>query len=154
VLSHRTGIRLSVETQVHRFDMQAWGLAESALGERQVPERIEDALTERTPQAILRDLHRPDFLLPRRFTATTLLHDPEGIAAFRRRKELIYTSFQAHRERFDKASEQAWKGWVEVQDVLEEPWEDSYVPEERRRKISLVPDAEHMRWMQGIDPDA
>ncbi|HUH02386.1 MAG TPA: hypothetical protein VML75_10340 [Kofleriaceae bacterium] len=54
-------IILTAERPPNRFDLSRWRLLTIEPGEADPPEDIWDALAERTPQALLRDLHRPVF---------------------------------------------------------------------------------------------
>lgn len=49
------------ERPPNRFDLSRWRLLHVEAGEAEPPEDVWDALAERTPQALLRDLHRPVF---------------------------------------------------------------------------------------------
>jgi hypothetical protein len=52
-------VRLSIERSVTKFDLARWRLLETGPREVERPDDLWDALAERTPQALLRDLHRP-----------------------------------------------------------------------------------------------
>lgn len=52
---------LTAERPPNRFDLSRWRLLTIEPGEATPPDDIWDALAERTPQALLRDLHRPVF---------------------------------------------------------------------------------------------
>lgn len=146
---------LPIETPVHRFELSAWKVNDFEVREREIPEDISDALHERTPQAILRDLNRPVlkwslFLQPQDAGV-----DVGGERARQRIDECVHTRYQVRMRERSRASRQAQEGIADLRARLAEPWEHVEIPEERRTQSSAMPTAEDLRWFGdvGYDPD-
>lgn len=149
---------LSIErTPLAKLDLGAWKLSMGHdLREHERPEDIADALQERTPQAILRDLHRPEMYWQITLQPQTLDMDIAGERARTRVKEIISTRYTAHRDEMPISGRLAARAMAELHSRLDEPWEHAYVPPEQRRpRSSYLPTAEDLQWfgVVGYDPD-
>lgn len=124
--------------------------------ETDVPEDLFDAMENRTPQAFLRDLHRPvqhfgEVTLRRRPIATAAGSLAQVRAAVSAAMSLRAGAAAAIR----LASPEAHAGMAELRQVLSRPWEDSR-PENPLPPPRQAPSAEDMMWFGmsgGYDPD-
>ena len=151
-------LRLSIEERpLAKLDMDAWNLVLSQeIREHERPDDIIDALQERTPQAILRDLHRPEMYWQLTMHSISLGVDTAGTRGRARIEAAIHTRYAFHRSEMPLATRLASEGMAELRSRLAEPWENAYVPpDERRSPSSYVPTQEDLRWfgMGGYDPD-
>jgi hypothetical protein len=121
---------------IGRFELARWGVR-SAFGERErdIPDEVVDALRQRTPQALLRDLHRPEsFYGHVFFDQVDLGVDLAGVRA----RALVTETISAHYAvrmanepiprrlmREDRAGLRA---------ILDAPWQDS----KPRRPVPLT----------------
>lgn len=154
VLSPKEPPRLAIElAETHFVDFSAWSLGLTEIGTRQIPDEIHEALAERSPQAILRDLHRPVASWPLSLAPKTIYGDPDGSEGSQRRRALIQQRYQIRAQELPHASKEAKKELAGLRERLEEPWETIYIPEDKRHASSTTPSAEHFAWMHGFDPE-
>lgn len=151
-------LRLSIEERpLAKLDMDAWNLALSPeIREHERPDDISDALQERTPQALLRDLHRPEMYWQITMKPRSLGVDTGGTRGRARVAAAIQTRYAFHRGEMPLATRLAAAGMADLRSRLAEPWENAYVPPEKRRSPgSYVPTPEDLRWfgLGGYDPD-
>jgi hypothetical protein len=124
--------------------------------EVEVAEEVRDAIAHRTPQAYLRDLHRPVQM----FGAVELRRVPSptaGIALARARAQVREAmAARAHDVRaIQRSSQLARQGMEEVREILARPWAESR-PEHPLPLSSRSPSPEDMQWFGlsgGYDPD-
>lgn len=138
------------------FDLSRWGLAH--IGdpvEWDRPEEIHQALEERVPQAILRDLHRPVRSYgPIVLVPTDLGVDVAGERARAEVRAIMTARYKADPSAYPAASAQMYQATGELRATMARPWAElSEVSLERRG--SRYPGAEDMRWFGagGYDPD-
>lgn len=141
-----------------RLDLSVWNLSVSdEVREHERPDEITEALHEPTPQAILRDLHRPEMYWQITLQPQPLGVDSAGERARMRVKETIATRYAVHADAMPIASHVAARAFTELRTRLDvESWEASYIPPEQRRdKGSALPSAEDLKWfgLIGYDPD-
>lgn len=140
-----------------RFDLDVWRLqASDELREAERPEDISDALKEPTPQAVLRDLHRPDQQWPLRLLPEDLGMDVAGARTRARIDTAVRTRYVVRMDDEPIPARLMLEDMAALRAHLDEPWESFYVPPEKRRApASLVPSAEDYKWfgMTGFDPD-
>lgn len=140
-----------------KFDIARWNVRfgdEVRVTER--PEDIADALKEATPQAILRDLHRPDQQWPLRMIPADLGMDVAGLRSRARIESIMRAPVTVRMDDEPAPARLITEDMAALRAWLDEPWEDSYVPPEQRRgPDSYVPTAEDLKWfgMVGFDPD-
>lgn len=149
--------KLTLDANISRFDFSAWGL--QGIGEPRDVERPDDiqlAVQERTPQAILRDLHRP----VRWYGGVVLRPMDMGIDRYGAQSraaidDLVYQ----RRYRVDPHREPSGRRVFQeevagIREILGEPWENSK-PAEPRPVPSGFPDENDLRWFGsiGVDPD-
>lgn len=140
-----------------RFDLDVWNLqASGELREAERPEDISDALKDPTPQAVLRDLHRPDQQWPLRLLPEDLGMDVAGTRTRSRIDTALRTKYVVRMDDEPIPARLILEDMGALRAHLDEPWESFYVPPEKRRApASLVPTAEDFKWfgMTGFDPD-
>lgn len=141
-----------------RFDLAAWKLhASDEVREAERPEDVSDALKEPpTPQAVLRDLHRPDQQFLLRLLPTDVGMDVAGMRTRSRIDTLLRTSYAVRMDDEPIPARLMLEDMAALRAHLGEPWESFYVPPEKRRgPATLVPTAEDFKWfgMTGFDPD-
>ncbi|WP_045119100.1 hypothetical protein [Haliangium ochraceum] len=132
------------------------GLEEATQHEQRRPEEVADWLTEPTPQAILRDLHRPDQTWPKRIVSQDVGPDVAGAQMRTKLDEILHTVYAVRMDDEPVPARLVAEDMHALRLRLDEPWEDSYVPpEERRGEGSYAPTAEDMKWfgIVGFDPD-
>jgi hypothetical protein len=139
------------------FDLDAWNLqASDELREAERPEDISDALKDPTPQAVLRDLHRPDQQWPLRLLPEDMGLDVAGTRTRSRIDTALRTRYVVRMDDEPIPARLMLEDMAALRAHLDEPWESFYVPPEKRRApASLVPSAEDFKWfgMTGFDPD-
>jgi hypothetical protein len=143
--------------ELARFDLDAWRLRH--LGEErelEPSEELREALEQRTPQAFLRDLHRP----VHEFGDVQLRRVPSPVsgAALARTRAAI-RELMAHRSGNDMVQPLSTRlmleGMAELRTILARPWADSR-PESPLPMPSRSPGAEDYMWFGlsgGYDPD-
>jgi hypothetical protein len=140
-----------------RFDLDVWNLqASDEVREAERPEDISDVLKDPTPQAVLRDLHRPEQQWPLRLLPNDLGMDVAGERARSRIDTILRTSYAVRMDDEPVPARLIFEDMGALRAHLNEPWESFYVPPEKRRgPASLVPTAEDFKWfgMTGFDPD-
>jgi len=119
-------------------------------------EEIHEAMEHRTPQAFLRDLHRP--VLEFGGVQLRRMPSPTAAAALSRSRAAV-SEVMSHRARasaqFQLASQLARGGLEELRAILARPWADSR-PENPLPMPGQVPGAEDWQWFGlsgGYDPD-
>jgi len=140
-----------------KFDLAVWNLH---LGdeprETERPEDISDTLKEPTPQAMLRDLNRPEQRWPLRLLPQDLGLDVAGLRTRARIDDILSTSY------FVRIDDEPIPARIMADEAaslrarLDEPWENLYVPPEKRRApASSGPTPEDLKWFgsMGFDPD-
>jgi hypothetical protein len=139
------------------LDLSANGLRElGEIREVEVSQDLLDAMEHRTPQAFLRDLHRP----VQYFGDVTLRRAPSPTAASSlARVRAVVTDALSHRAgaagSIELASRGAREGLAELRATLARPWEESR-PANPLPMASRAPSAEDMQWFGlsgGYDPD-
>ncbi|MEM9490514.1 MAG: hypothetical protein AAGC55_15310 [Myxococcota bacterium] len=145
---------LNIESSLAKFDFQVWRLTLLDVREYERPESVWDALSERAPQAVLRDLHRPVLSWSPVLMPNDLGVDWRGSRSYSRVNALMRASYRATFDSFQTASALAREGFKELRSRLAEPWENSVVPEEKRRSSSFYPTLNDMQWFGsgGYDP--
>lgn len=140
-----------------RFDLDVWNLqASDEVREAERPEDISDVLKDPTPQAVLRDLHRPDQQWPLRLLPEDLGMDVAGTRTRSRIDTALRTKYVVRMDDEPIPAQLILADMGALRAHLSEPWENFYVPPENRRgPASLVPTAEDFKWfgMTGFDPD-
>jgi hypothetical protein len=140
-----------------RFDLDVWKLqASDEVREAERPEDISDALKDSTPQAVLRDLHRPEQQWPLRLLPNDLGMDVAGTRTRSKIDTILRTSYLVRMDDEPIPARLIVEDMGALRAHLDEPWENFYVPPENRRGLpSLVPTAEDFKWfgMTGFDPD-
>jgi len=142
-----------LDLDLPRFDLGAWGLTFAGEArEVERPDDLRDALAEATPQALLRDLHRP-VLTFRIAIHPVRLADP-GVAAERVR-DAIQGDYQVHMAELRLASAVAATDGADRRRVIwRSAWADAKpaVPSPVPKQL---PDANDFRWFGdvGVDPD-
>lgn len=147
----------TLDPSIARFDFSVWGL--QGIGEEREIERPEDvqfAVQDRTPQALLRDLHRPVryygdiYLRP-----LDLGVDRFGLVSRAAITDLVYgRRYTVNPDREPSGRRAMREGYAELRDILAQPWEQSK-PENPRPVPSELPDVNDLKWFGsvGIDPD-
>jgi hypothetical protein len=140
-----------------KFDLAVWNLhLGDAPREVELPEGIGDALREPTPQAILRDLHRPEQHWPKRLLPEDLGVDVAGLRTRARIDEILSTNYSVRIDDEPIPARILADATADLRASLRAPWEDSFVPPEKRRgPASDAPTAEDLKWFgtMGFDPD-
>lgn len=140
-----------------RFDLAVWNLRlGDAPRETERPEDIGDALSEPTPQAILRDLHRSEQQWPKRLLPQDLGLDVAGLRTRARIDAALSTRYFVRIDDEPIPARIMAEAAADLRARLDQPWEDSYVPPEKRRgDASYVPTEEDLKWFgaMGFDPD-
>jgi hypothetical protein len=139
-------LHLRVDPTISRFDVDAWRLPPSGeLREVERPDFIPDLMQENTPQAVLRDLHRPVLPPPAHVMyEQTLLATTIGSV-----HDLVRETMQATLVA-DMTSDLSPR-WVlreenrALRAILDAPWEESK-PEKPSALPSSVPSAENLYW--------
>lgn len=145
---------------IARFDLDAWPLHAQPTGEPRELEPSDElrrALDHRTPQAFLRDLHRP----VQSFGDVQLRRVPSGTsssAAMARIRAAIADAM-VHHSRDDAVQPLATalmkEGMAELRTILARPWAESR-PEKPLPLPGLMPSLEDSMWFGvsgGYDPD-
>jgi hypothetical protein len=139
-----------------KFDLAVWNLR---LGDEprefERPEHINETLKEPTPQAILRDLHRTEQQWPKRLLPEDLGLDVAGLRTRAKIDAILSTSYFVRIDDEPIPARIMADASAELRARLGEPWEDSYVPPEKRRAHTYVPTQEDFKWfgVMGFDPD-
>jgi hypothetical protein len=142
------------QTALERTAVQVRDIGE--LRELEPSEELYDAMKHRTPQAFLRDLHRP----VQHFGNVELRRVPSPTAgASLARARTLVSEIMAEQRRavtsFRLTSQLAGEGMVELRSILARPWEESR-PENPLPMASRAPTLDDMRWFGssgGYDPD-
>jgi len=124
--------------------------------EVEVPEDLSDAMEHRTPQAFLRDLHRP----VQHFGDVELRRAPVPTAAgslnrIRRAVSEAMAQRAGAAATIRLASPEAHAGMAELREILARPWEESR-PANPLPMPSRAPSSDDMMWFGmsgGYDPD-
>ncbi|HKE17927.1 MAG TPA: hypothetical protein VKB80_23785, partial [Kofleriaceae bacterium] len=119
-------------------------------------QELYDAMDHKTPQAFLRDLHRPVQL----FGDVELrrMPSPTAGASLARARTVVSEIMAAQRDAvtsFRLTSQLAGEGMAELCGILARPWEESR-PESPLPMPSRAPTLDDMRWFGsagGYDPD-
>jgi len=147
----------TLDPSISRFDFAVWGL--QGIGEPREVERPDDvqfAVQERTPQAILRDLHRPVrhygdiYLRP-----VDLGIDRYGAHARAAIASLVYERrYHVDPKQEPNGHRALLESVAERRAILDRPWEESK-PEQPRPVPSEFPDENDLIWFGsvGVDPD-
>lgn len=141
-------------TEVERTAIQVRDTGE--MRELEPAQELYDAMEYKTPQAFLRDLHRPVQF----FGKVELRRVPSPTAGARlaRARTMVSQIMVERREavtEFKLSSQLAYAGMAELRSILSRPWEDSR-PENPLPMPSLAPTPEDMQWFGfsgGYDPD-
>ena len=140
-----------------KFDLAVWNLH---LGDepREVerPEDIGDTLKDPAPQAVLRDLHRPEQQWPRRLLPEDLGLDVAGLRTRARIDGILATNYAVRIDDEPIPARIMAEQAAALRASLNQPWEDSYIPPENRRgPASYAPTPEDLKWFgsMGFDPD-
>jgi hypothetical protein len=140
-----------------KFDVAVWNLH---LGdeprEHERPEDIADTLKEPTPQALLRDLHRPEQHWPLRLLPEDLGLDVGGLRTRARIDDILSTNYSVRIDDEPIPARIMADQAASLRARLDEPWESSYIPPEKRRSaVSNAPTPEDLKWFgsMGFDPD-
>jgi hypothetical protein len=140
-----------------KFDLAVWNLClGDAPRETERPEDIGDALKEPTPQAILRDLHRSEQQWPKRLLPQDLGLDVAGLRTRAKIDTILSTRYFVRIDDEPIPARIMAEVAADLRTRLDQPWEDSYVPPEKRRgDVSYVPTVEDLKWFgtMGFDPD-
>lgn len=140
-----------------KFDLARWDVRlGDEVRETERPEDIVDALKEPTPQAILRDLHRPEQQWPLRMLPKDLGMDIAGLDSRARLESALRAPLAVRMDDEPVPARMISEDMSALRARLDEPWGDSYIPPEKRRgPDSYVPTAEDLKWfgMVGFDPD-
>ena len=145
---------------IARFDLDAWRLRAQPSGEErelEPSEELRQALSHRTPQAFLRDLHRPVYA----FGSVELRRVPSGTSssmALARIRAAI-AGAMVHHSRDDAVQPLATRlmtdGMKELRTILARPWAESR-PEKPLPLPGTMPSMEDSLWFGsagGYDPD-
>ncbi|HEU5060639.1 MAG TPA: hypothetical protein VFU21_29110 [Kofleriaceae bacterium] len=145
---------------IARFDLDAWPLPAQPRGEPRELEPSEElrrALGHRTPQAFLRDLHRPVYA----FGRVELRRVPSGtsVSVALARVRSAIAGAMVHHGRADAVQPLATRlmneGMAELRTILARPWADSR-PENPLPMPGTLPGVEDSAWFGlsgGYDPD-
>ena len=157
--SHKAAERARAATTRPPIGIDADAIRVRELGELRELEpsdELRDAMEHRTPQAFLRDLHRPvqyfgDVQLRRRPLPTA------GAALERVRAQVRDAMGQPAGVvgRMERASQLAQQGYEELREIMARPWEDSK-PENPLPMPTRTPGAADWQWFGlsgGYDPD-
>jgi hypothetical protein len=140
-----------------KFDLAVWNLhLGDELREVERPEDIGDTLKDPTPQAVLRDLHRPEQQWPRRFLPQDLGLDIAGLRTRARIDDILATNYAVRIDDEPIPARIMAEQRAALRAHLNQPWEDSYIPPENRRgPASSAPTPEDLKWFgsMGFDPD-
>jgi hypothetical protein len=138
-----------------RFRLDTWQLR--LAGEpREVerPVQLADDLQERTPQAILRDLHRPVRMIPPiKLRPVVVGADPAQGA--KRARAAMVARYAVRMGEHRLATALGTDAIAELRDLLAQPWERS-LPTGEARAATLEPGPEDAFWFGtfgGVDPD-
>lgn len=150
---------LPPRASIARFDLDAWPIRQPGGEERELEpsDDLRRALGHRTPQAFLRDLHRP----VQSFGSVQLRRVPSptssGIAHAQLKSAIA--AAVAHRSRDDALQPLATRlmndGMRELRTILARPWADSR-PAKPLPMRGIVPGIEDSMWFGvsgGYDPD-
>lgn len=124
------------DTSLPKFDMSVWGLRTAGRArEVEPPDKIREALKERTPQALLRDLHRPETHFGDVYMdmVDTGL-DVGGVRARRLVKDAITTTYTI--KICDELAPRQWMDadFADLRTRLNQPWSELAVREEPAAK--------------------
>ncbi len=151
---------LPARPAIAQFDLDAWPIRAQATGEERELEPSEElrrALNHRTPQAFLRDLHRP----VQSFGDVQLRRVPSitSAGAVLARIRTAIAGAMVHRSRDDAAQPLATRlmneGMSELRTILARPWSESR-PDKPLPLPRMVPGVEDSMWFGvsgGYDPD-
>ena len=144
---------LGIEREIAALDMSVWRVRTVETRDRERPDEVVDALTERAPQAILRDLHRPVLSWPYLMLPQELGIDVGGLDATKRVHEIATTSYRVRMAEFPTAFQEGYQILRDLYQHIDEPWDEIEIPEERRSASSQARTAEDMMWFGGIGYD-
>jgi hypothetical protein len=141
--------------ELSRLRLDAWRLRLAGEPrELERPPAIADALKERTPQAILRDLHRPVRMIPPIKLRPVVVGADPGAGSARTRKAMV-ARYAVRMAQHRLAAAIGAEALAELRDLLAKPWEPA-LPEDEARRASLEPGPEDAHWFGtfgGVDPD-
>lgn len=140
-----------------KFDLAVWNLH---LGdeprETERPEDISETLKHPAPQALLRDLHRTEQQWPRRLVPKDLGLDVAGLRTRARIDDILSTNYAVRIDDEPIPARIMADETAALRARLNEPWESSYIPPEKRRgPATYAPTPEDFKWFgsMGFDPD-
>ena len=142
---------LALETPLASFDIHAWRLNFLGIREWEIDEDLYDDLRERTPQALLRDLHRPVTTWPLALESTDLGVDVGGLRSQASIRGTMQARYSICMDEYRLASVQGREQLEVLRDILETPWEESYIPESERKSTKIT--AEDFKWFSSIGYD-
>lgn len=146
---------LPIESPLAQFDMSVWRLHLFDVREWEVPEDLSDAMADRAPQAMLRDLHRPVLQWPKFLQPMDLGMDVGGERTRGDVQKTVRTRYQVRMTEWPRSCEQAAGHMADLRARLRQPWGNIEIPESRRHGASTTRSAEDLRWFGdvGYDPD-
>lgn len=153
-----TEIASASRRELARFDLAAWRLMPAAEPREVEPSPdVLEALDQRTPQAILRDLHRPVLTVGDIQLVPTRVPTGYGqLAAVQRAIRAALGQRMSGAADIEIASRQGFRATAELAEILAQPWEDSR-PDNPLPMARRAPPAEDWQWFGldgGFDPDA
>jgi hypothetical protein len=145
------------EVRARTFAPEATGVREiGEIREVQVPEQVFEAMEHRTPQAFLRDLHRPvRFFGDVALRPMTVDSAASALARVRERVGSALAQRAGEAAEVETASRGARDSIAELRELLARPWEESR-PANPLPLGSQTPTAEDLVWWGlsgGYDPD-
>lgn len=150
---------LPARAPIARFDLDRWGIreADGEARELEPSEEVRRLLSHRTPQAFLRDLHRPVTAFGE--VQLRRVASPTSSALALERVRAAVRSAMAHRGREEAAQPLATRlmndGMRELRTILARPWAESR-PEKPLPLPRTYPGIEDSMWFGssgGYDPD-
>lgn len=152
--------QLPARASIAQFDLDAWpirGVVAAEERELEPSEELRRALTHRTPQAFLRDLHRP--VVSFGTVQLRRVPSPGSAAASLARIRAAIDGAMAQQSRDDSMQPLATRlmnqGMRELRTILAQPWEESR-PEQPLPMPGTAPGVEDSTWFGlsgGYDPD-
>lgn len=143
--------RMLLEMPITKFDLEVWGLPTVELRQVERPAEITDSLQENVPQALLRDLHRPEIEFGKHLYEQDIGVDIAGAGVMREIHELAVTKYRVRIQEEVTAFKHGRRELDEMRQRYDEPWEEIEIPEERRSaKASLEPGPEDFKWFAGL----
>jgi len=146
-LSPRPVVETKFDSTIARFDLTKWGVRTSgAPTERTRPEDIGEALNAQTPQALLRDLHRPIPSLAPIALDEQYLAPRTGAAETAEIKQLVGSRYAINPCEILRTPRLVSETMAELRQRLDdEPWADCR-PEKPQPFGSSMPNADLMKW--------